>query len=147
MGAGPRAAPTPTDRRTLIAACALAKLRIVARDERDGGAAAGAQPRPHGRPRDRDGRPATRRYRHGEAVALGLLAALRLSGQRELRDEVRDLLGAHGLPTRLDDADPDAVVMATARDKKRVGEGPVPFVLLDAPGVAAHRLRGPAARS
>jgi hypothetical protein len=24
--------------------------------------------------------------------------------------------------------------MATARDKKRLGEGPVPFVLLDAPG-------------
>jgi hypothetical protein len=24
--------------------------------------------------------------------------------------------------------------MATARDKKRVGEGPVPFVLLPAPG-------------
>ena len=32
--------------------------------------------------------------------------------------------------------------MATARDKKRVGEGPVPFVLLDGPGEAAHRLRG-----
>jgi hypothetical protein len=27
-------------------------------------------------------------------------------------------------------------VMATARDKKRVGEGPVPFVLLPAPGDA-----------
>jgi hypothetical protein len=26
--------------------------------------------------------------------------------------------------------------MATARDKKRVGEGPVPFVLLPAPGAA-----------
>ena len=26
--------------------------------------------------------------------------------------------------------------MATARDKKRVGEGPVPFVLLDRPGAA-----------
>jgi hypothetical protein len=30
--------------------------------------------------------------------------------------------------------DPDAVVVATARDKKRVGEGPVPFVLLSEPG-------------
>jgi hypothetical protein len=30
--------------------------------------------------------------------------------------------------------DPDAVVMATARDKKRLGEGPVPFVLLPEPG-------------
>jgi shikimate kinase / 3-dehydroquinate synthase len=27
-------------------------------------------------------------------------------------------------------------VMATARDKKRLGKGPVPFVLLDAPGEA-----------
>jgi hypothetical protein len=26
--------------------------------------------------------------------------------------------------------------MATARDKKRLGEGPVPFVLLEAPGIA-----------
>jgi shikimate kinase/3-dehydroquinate synthase len=43
-------------------------------------------------------------------------------------------LRAHGLPTTLRDVDPDAVVMATARDKKRVGTGPVPFVLLEAPG-------------
>jgi shikimate kinase / 3-dehydroquinate synthase len=76
------------------------------------------------------------RYRHGEAVALGLLAALRLSGCGELRDEVQRLFARQGLPTRLEDADPDAVVMATARDKKRVGEGAVPFVLLDAPGEA-----------
>ena len=34
----------------------------------------------------------------------------------------------------LRDVDPDAVVMATARDKKRMGEGPVPFVLLPEPG-------------
>jgi hypothetical protein len=34
----------------------------------------------------------------------------------------------------LAEADPDAVVMATARDKKRLGEGPVPFVLLEGPG-------------
>ena len=74
------------------------------------------------------------RYRHGEAVALGLLAALRLSGQDELRAEVEGLLSARGLPTTLEGADPRAVVRATERDKKRRGEGPVPFVLLDAPG-------------
>jgi hypothetical protein len=34
----------------------------------------------------------------------------------------------------MDGVDPDAVVMATARDKKRLGEGPVPFVLLSSPG-------------
>ena len=36
--------------------------------------------------------------------------------------------------TQLTHADPDTVVMATARDKKRVSTGAVPFVLLDAPG-------------
>ena len=75
-------------------------------------------------------------YRHGEAVALGLLAALRLSGQDELRTEVTELLSARALPTSMEGVDPDAVVMATARDKKRLGEGPVPFVLLDGPGRA-----------
>jgi len=73
-------------------------------------------------------------YRHGEAVALGLLAALRLSDQEDLRQEVARLLEGRGLPTRLEHADPDAVVMATARDKKRLSAGAVPFVLLDAPG-------------
>ena len=48
--------------------------------------------------------------------------------------EVAELLSAHNLPTKLEHADPDAVVMATARDKKRRGAGSVPFVLLDSPG-------------
>ena len=74
------------------------------------------------------------RYRHGEAVGLGLLAALRLSGAAELRDEVGSILGRHGLPTGLDPAvDLDETLAALQRDKKRTAEG-VGFVLLSAPG-------------
>ena len=117
----------------LIADCVRTKLRIVARDERDAGA---RQVLNLGHTVGHAIEAATgyARYRHGEAVALGLLAALRLSSQPELRREVAELVAAHGLPTTLDGTDPDAVVMAAARDKKRVGTGPVPFVLLDAPG-------------
>ena len=36
--------------------------------------------------------------------------------------------------TEITAADPDEVVALTARDKKRRDAGPVPFVLVDAPG-------------
>ncbi len=122
----------PTDP-NVIAECALTKLRIVARDERDSGL---RQVLNLGHTVGHAIEAATgyAAYRHGEAVALGLLAALRLSGQDDLRQEVEELSRTHGLPTRLERADPDAVVMATARDKKRRGTGEVPFVLLDGPG-------------
>jgi shikimate kinase/3-dehydroquinate synthase len=61
--------------------------------------------------------------RHGDAVALGLLAALRLSGQPT--DVVEEVLQPQPVP-----ADPDAAWAALKRDKK--GEGV--FVLLEAPG-------------
>jgi shikimate kinase/3-dehydroquinate synthase len=117
----------------IIAACARTKLRIVAADERDGGL---RQVLNFGHTVAHAIETVTgyAAYRHGEAVALGLLAALRLSEADDLRGEVAELLAARGLPTMLDHADPDAVVMATRRDKKRVGEGPVPFVLLSEPG-------------
>jgi shikimate kinase/3-dehydroquinate synthase len=60
---------------------------------------------------------------HGEAVALGLLAALRLSGLPT--DAVEEVLRPEPVP-----ADPDAAWAALKRDKK--GEGV--FVLLEAPG-------------
>jgi shikimate kinase/3-dehydroquinate synthase len=127
-----RAGADPTDP-ALIAACALTKLRIVARDERDADL---RQVLNLGHTVGHAIETVTgyAAYRHGEAVGLGLLAALRLSGREDLREEVARLLSARGLPTRLEHADPDAVVMATARDKKRRGTGGVPFVLLDAPG-------------
>ena len=127
-----RAGADPADPH-VITACARTKLRIVARDERDTGI---RQVLNLGHTVGHAIEAATgyAAYRHGEAVALGLLAALRLSDQEDLREEVAQLLGAKGLPTKLEHADPDAVVMATARDKKRRGSSEVPFVLLDAPG-------------
>jgi shikimate kinase/3-dehydroquinate synthase len=77
------------------------------------------------------------RLRHGEAVGLGLLAALRLSGQSALRAQVRELLGSAGLPVSLGGVDAGAVVAATRRDKKRVG-ATVPFVLVLSPGHVVH---------
>jgi len=117
----------------VVAACAHTKLRIVARDERDGGARQSLN-LGHTVGHAIEAVTGYATYRHGEAVALGLLAALRLSASDDLRAEVAELLHSRGLPTQLRDVDPDAVVMATARDKKRMGEGPVPFVLLPEPG-------------
>ena len=128
-----RAGADPADEQVILA-CARTKLRIVAEDERDAGIRQVLN-LGHTVAHAIETITGYARYRHGEAVGLGLLAALRLSGQPELRHEVRELLVARGLPVALDDADPDAVVMATARDKKRLGEGTVPFVLLRAPGV------------
>jgi shikimate kinase / 3-dehydroquinate synthase len=127
-----RAGAEPADP-DVIASCVRTKLRIVAEDYRDAGI---RQVLNLGHTVAHAIETVTGyvRYRHGEAVALGLLAALALSGQSELRAEVERLFAGRGLPTRLEDADPDAVVMATARDKKRLGEGTVPFVLLEAPG-------------
>ena len=120
----------------VIAGCALTKLRIVGRDELDTGlrqllnvghTVAHAIETVTG----------YARYRHGEAVALGLLAELRLAGADALREQVRELLEQAGLPVTLAaDVHVDQVLLATRRDKKRVGEGPVPFALCFEPGRA-----------
>jgi shikimate kinase/3-dehydroquinate synthase len=125
------AAPDDPD---VIAGCALAKLRIVAQDELDTGL---RQLLNLGHTVGHAIETATgyARYRHGEAVALGLLAELRLSGADELREQVMELIADAGLPVTLDpQVDLEQVIFATARDKKRVGEGPVPFVLCSDPG-------------
>ncbi|GAC1441149.1 MAG: hypothetical protein NVSMB51_21160 [Solirubrobacteraceae bacterium] len=128
------AAEEPLDA-ALVLDCARTKLAIVERDERDAGV---RQVLNLGHTVGHAIEAATgyRRYRHGEAVGLGLLASLTLSGRPELRAQVAALLAAHGLPLTMD-ADVEAVLAATARDKKRLA-GRVGFVLLEAPGEVHH---------
>jgi len=74
------------------------------------------------------------RYRHGEAIGLGLLAALRLSEAPQLRDECEQILDRHRLPVRLDpEIGIEDILAALQRDKKRTATG-VGFVLLSEPG-------------
>ena len=126
-----RAGADPLDEDTIVG-CARTKLAVVSEDERDAG------PRQvlnlgHTVGHALEAATGYRRLRHGEAVALGLLCALRLSGGDELRAEVAELLRARGLPERVDGVSADEVIALVARDKKRRG-GSVPFVLVEAPG-------------
>jgi shikimate kinase/3-dehydroquinate synthase len=135
------AANRPVDERTILA-CARTKLRVVAEDERDAGR---RQVLNLGHTVGHALETVTgyKRYRHGEAVGLGLLVALRLSNLPELRVQVRELLQERELPVQLDGEDVEQVLEATKRDKKRLGAH-VPFVLLGAPGEARTGCHVPA---
>jgi shikimate kinase/3-dehydroquinate synthase len=123
----------PKHLEALVFDCARYKCSIVAADERDGGlrhvlnlghtvghAIEGVS---------------NYSYLHGEAIGLGLLAALQLSGaSNELRGTVESLLVSNQLPTTLDlGVSADAILNALQRDKKRTAAG-VGFVLLSEPG-------------
>ena len=117
----------------LVEPCARYKLDVVAADERDAGLRM-ALNLGHTVGHAIEAASGYGRYRHGEAVGLGLLAALRLSGAAELRDEVGAILARHGLPVALDGrVETEAILAALERDKKRTERG-VEFVLLDTPG-------------
>ncbi|MBL8160715.1 MAG: 3-dehydroquinate synthase [Anaerolineae bacterium] len=75
---------------------------------------------------------------HGEAVAVGLVAATRLSARLSLCDEelaksVEQLLARVGLPTRIGALDPDALYAAMSTDKKWQS-GQSRFILLHSIG-------------
>ena len=123
----------PDELASVIFDCARAKIEVVAADERDSGRRAVLN-LGHTVGHAIEAASEYSRYRHGEAIGLGLLAALRLSDADELRARVSEVLAGHGLPTALDrEVDPDSVIAAVARDKKATSEG-VGFVLIDRPG-------------
>jgi shikimate kinase/3-dehydroquinate synthase len=115
-----------------IMGCLRTKLAVVAQDERDGGRRQVLN-LGHTVGHAIEAATAYERYRHGEAVGIGLLAALRLSDRDSLRAEVADLLAARGLPLAFSGASVDDVLAMVERDKKRAA-GRVPFVLVEAPG-------------
>jgi len=84
---------------------------------------------------------------HGRAVAVGLVAALRLSQRHaglpaETVSEVTELLARLGLPARAPGVEADAVLAAMRHDKKRAA-GEHRFVLLAAPGRPQHGVAVP----
>ncbi len=117
----------------VVFACARYKCEVVAADERDSGLRHVLN-LGHTVGHAIEAATAYERYRHGEAIGLGLLAALRLSDAPQLRDECEEILRRHDLPTSLDSSIVlDTVLDALRRDKKRTAEG-VGFVLLSEPG-------------
>ena len=130
-----------------ILGCLRTKLAVVAEDERDTGR---RQVLNLGHTVGHAIEAATgyTRYRHGEAVAIGLLVALRLSGRDQLRSEVAELLAARALPGTFTGTSVDHVLALVERDKKRSG-GRVPFVLVEAPGAVTpgHQVDPAALRS
>jgi shikimate kinase/3-dehydroquinate synthase len=117
----------------IVFACARYKCEVVAADERDTGRRAVLN-LGHTVGHAIEAASGYSRYRHGEAVGLGLLATLRLSESPALRDEVETILRRHDLPTVLAvEIDIDEILDALQRDKKRTAAG-VGFVLLAKPG-------------
>lgn len=123
----------PADLDDVVFACARFKCQVVAADERDAGLRASLN-LGHTVGHAIEAATGYERYRHGEAVGLGLLAALRLSDASALREQVEETLGGHGLPAELDASIEIAAILdAVQRDKKRTSSG-VGFVLLSEPG-------------
>jgi len=140
--------PGPADELAgLIRRCVAHKVAVVAADERDHGVRASLN-LGHTVGHGIEAAAGYELYRHGEAIALGLLAALRLS-EREAglhpgwRPRVAAVLGRHGLPTRLDPAvHTPAVLTAMGRDKKADAEA-LNMVLIGAPGDVRLRMSPP----
>jgi 3-dehydroquinate synthase len=111
----------------VVRRCVAVKAKVVSADERESG------------PRERLNfghtlghaieTEARGRWLHGEAVALGMVAAVRMSVERglceaPLLDRLEALLERVGLPTRDPDLDPTALQARLRFDKKRRGGSP-----------------------
>ena len=130
---------TPQGVEPLVAACAAEKAWFVAQDERDRGLRLLLN-FGHTVGHALEAAEGYGRYQHGEAVSIGMVAALRLSVAAAGLDpvsalEIEMLLRRLGLPTRLTRAPSARFWSALERDKKRGRKG-VRVVLCPAIGSA-----------
>ncbi len=122
---------------SVIEGCIRLKLDVVSRDEREDGLRAVLN-LGHTFAHALEAATGYEAFRHGEAVGLGLLVALRLSeleaglGQA-VREAVHGLLELHGLPTSFSGPSTEQLLDLYAADKKRYGENQN-LVLLREPG-------------
>lgn len=127
----------------LVADCVAHKLRVVTQDERESGLRASLN-LGHTVGHGIEAAGEYSRYNHGEAISLGLLAALRISERMcgldpAWRTRTADVLRAHGLPTSLGDGiATEDVLRAMGRDKKADAHA-LNMVLLHAPGKVVLR--------
>ena len=146
-GWGPLPGP-PGELTALIRRCVEHKLRVVGADERDLGVRATLN-LGHTVGHGIEAAGGYDLYLHGEAIALGLLAALRISVEHRgldpaVRERIAAVLERHGLPTRLDPrVTTDAVLEHLERDKK-ADDASLNMVLLPEPGAPQIRQDPPA---
>lgn len=131
--------PGPSDLLSeLIVHCVRHKLRVVAEDEHDHGIRATLN-LGHTVGHGIEAAAGYARYLHGEAISLGLLAALHIA-ERHLdldprhRERTRAILTRHGLPTTLDPAVATSEILAAMGRDKKADSTALNMVLLDRPG-------------
>lgn len=84
-----------------------------------------------------------RKYRHGEAVALGMIAAATISHEEGLCDKknverIKELIKAYDLPVQFPEISPEKILDALYYDKK-VRDNKIKLILMKKPGIVEIR--------
>jgi 3-dehydroquinate synthase len=121
---------------SVIAACARQKAAVVATDEREESGARAVLNFGHTVGHGVESLTAYRRFLHGEAVAIGMVAACRVSQALglcapALVERVQALLGRAGLPTELPAELRSPQLAVAMRTDKKVAGGRVRFVAVE----------------
>lgn len=130
----------PAELAYVIRQCSAVKARIVSADERETRGLRTVLNFGHTIGHAIEAAGAFRRYNHGEAVALGMLAAARISAAMRLLspgqlDAVTQLIAGSGLPVRIRQIRLNDIIRAHYADKKFIGRRNR-FVLLSRIGAA-----------